>query len=303
MIAFNLITGFLGSGKTTLLKNLLSELSTTKRIAVIQNEFAHTGIDGKELMNVNQSFKLVEINNGSVFCVCQLGNFINNLLQLVKEYNPEVVFLEASGLADPISICELLQESELNGLITLNKCICLIDAPNFFKGLNTLNRVKHQIMVADHIIINKTDLVNGPIDEIVSEIKTLNCFASIQSTTYAKISWRQIDASSVVCKPAASRFVGEKSEGPPEMNACVFRTHRKISEVKLKEFLLEVQEKSLRIKGFMNLDDGRILSIHSVYNLLEVSEQMGYNGASELIVFGYGLRINKLSGIFKKYSA
>ena len=42
---FHLVTGFLGSGKTTLLDRLLGQLSGQHRIAVVQNEFAPSGVD------------------------------------------------------------------------------------------------------------------------------------------------------------------------------------------------------------------------------------------------------------------
>ncbi len=67
MIPFFIVTGWLGSGKTSLLRNVLNEYGDKKRIAVIQNEFASSGIDGIELKNSDNEFKLVEINNGSVF--------------------------------------------------------------------------------------------------------------------------------------------------------------------------------------------------------------------------------------------
>lgn len=56
-------------GLSTLLKNILHEEGSRRRIAVIQNEYAPTGVDGQELKREFPDFKLVEINNGSVFCV------------------------------------------------------------------------------------------------------------------------------------------------------------------------------------------------------------------------------------------
>ena len=109
MIPFYIVTGWLGSGKTTLLKNILSKYGNKTRIAVIQNEFAPTGVDGKELKDTGQPFELIEVNNGSVFCVCQLDNFTEALDKLALDYNPDVIFLESSGLADPISIAEILR--------------------------------------------------------------------------------------------------------------------------------------------------------------------------------------------------
>lgn len=109
MTPFYIVTGWLGSGKTTLLKKILTKFGNTKRIAVIQNEFAPSGVDGHELKNTGKPFQLIEINNGSVFCVCQLDNFMGVLEKLTNEYKPEAIYLESSGLADPISIAEILQ--------------------------------------------------------------------------------------------------------------------------------------------------------------------------------------------------
>src|SRR5690554_3912120 len=241
MVPFYLITGFLGSGKTTLLSNILSELSAVKRIAVIQNEFAPSGIDGKELQQEHRDFRLVEINNGSVFCVCQLSNFVQNMQKLIEEYQPEIIFLETSGLADPISIVELLQVDELREKLTLDKSICLVDAIHFFKGLNSLVCFKHQLMVADKIIINKTDLFKGNIDDIVQEIKESNPYADIILTTYAKVKWHEFELREPVNGNAAIRFIGEKPAGRPAIVASVLRTHDKMSEGQLKAFVVELQ--------------------------------------------------------------
>ena len=188
MTQFHLITGFLGSGKTTFLSNILKELAPSHKVAVIQNEFASTGIDGKELQQRVPGFKLIEINNGSVFCVCQLSNFKQTLLKLVSEYAPEQIFLEASGLADPISVVELLQVDGLKELVSLGQIISLVDAANFFKGLNGLVRFKHQVMVADKVILNKTDLADeATLSAIKKEVKQLNPFAEIMPAVFARI--------------------------------------------------------------------------------------------------------------------
>ncbi|WP_430937031.1 CobW family GTP-binding protein [Saccharicrinis sp. 156] len=298
---FNLITGFLGSGKTTLLGNLLNELSKQNRIAVIQNEFAPTGIDGKELQKISDDFKLVEINNGSVFCVCQLSNFVQNMQKLIDDYQPEIIFLEASGLADPISVVELLQTDALKGTVTLDKNICLVDAPNYFKGLGIVQRFKHQVMVADHIIINKTDLYEGDLNEIIQSLRVLNPFAEVVSTTYAKIDWSSFSKEHVQKGVAAERYQGRVSEGRPDMAACVLRTHDKISEENLIDFLNELKHECPRIKGYLNLVDGRVMSVHCVFNKIELKELKNYTGPSELIAFGNGLSIGKLRRTFKLF--
>jgi G3E family GTPase len=46
-IPFHLVTGFLGCGKTSFLKEFLSLYADKQRIAIIQNEFANAGVDGR----------------------------------------------------------------------------------------------------------------------------------------------------------------------------------------------------------------------------------------------------------------
>ena len=301
MIKFNLITGFLGSGKTTLLGNLIQELSSKNRIAVIQNEFAPSGIDGKELNRLNNDFKLVEINNGSVFCVCQLSNFVQNLLKLIEDFKPDIIFLETSGLADPISIVELLQTEKLKDKVTLDKSICLVDAPNFFNGLSSLVRFKHQIMVADTIVINKTDLFKGSLINIEAKLRELNPFAEIIHTTYAQIFWADLEVNRSTKGAASKQFIGKASGGQPYIKACVLRTHDKIEPHSLPAFIAELQTDCLRIKGYLNLSDKRVMSVHSVYDKVEFKELYNYMGPTELIVFSKHLSISSLRKIWKKH--
>lgn len=301
MVKFNLITGFLGSGKTSLLKNLLCELSKQKRIAVIQNEFASTSVDSKDLQLGSNDFELVDINNGSVFCVCQLSNFEHTLDKLLKEYHPEIVFLEASGLADPISIAELLQTPSLSDRITLDKSICLVDAANYFKGLSTLVRFKHQLMVADVIILNKIDLFDGDIEVIKRSISDLNPFADILPSVFAEVTWEKLSDSILHTSFAAQRFKGQKSEGVPDMKACVLRVHDKLDIEGLKLFVGELQTKCLRIKGFVNLKDGSTVLLQSVFERLDIKPVNNYSGRTEIIAFGLDIDIVYMRQLFKKY--
>jgi len=301
MIQFNLISGFLGSGKTTLLQNLLTELAPKHKIAVIQNEFAPTGFDGKELKRTNDDFHLVEINNGSVFCVCQLGSFEKTMLELIEVHQPEMIFLEASGLADPISIIELLDMPSLANKVRLNQIVSMVDAPNFVKGLNKLVRFKHQLMIADTIIVNKTDLFTADLNDINQQIKELNPYATIEKTSYAKVNWEAICQSNT--GKAAAQYQGHASGGrPEELNACVLRSHNKIEELKLLLFVKELQEICPRIKGYVNLCNRSVLMVNSVFNNLQTQIIYNYVGPSEIIAFGHKLNVISLRKLFKKYT-
>ena len=139
-IPFFLVAGFLGSGKTTLLKHFLNTYADNKRIVVIQNEFASANIDSKELKNTGKSFKLYEMNRGSVFCVCLISDFKNVLVELVDSYNPDAIVLEASGLADPIAIAQFLQAEELRHRLFLAHIWSIVDAEKFLQIVKVVKK-------------------------------------------------------------------------------------------------------------------------------------------------------------------
>lgn len=289
MTEFYLITGFLGSGKTTLLKNLLSELGSKRRIAVIQNEYASTGIDGKELRQVSEDFKLIEINNGSVFCVCQLSNFEQTAQKLIDDYQPEIIFLEASGLADPISIAELLGMDALRKQLVLGKIITLVDLPNFEMSLRMMPRFKHQIMIADKVIANKKDVFEGDVNRVKEEVKKLNPYAEVTLTEYAKVDWESLCQITDASGKAYQRYDDVEAAGRPDWSCSVLRTHEVVEESALMAFIKKMQGDSPRIKGFINLSNGKTVSIQTSFEQIEITEVNNYSGRGELIVFSPNL--------------
>ena len=183
-IPIYLVTGFLGSGKTTFLREVINYFSDKQRIAVVQNEFAPANFDGGELKRqTSNNFDLLEINNGSVFCVCLLSGFIESLEKFVLQYSPDIILLEASGLSDPIAVGQIFSAPELRDNMYLKGTIAIVDAHNFGKFDKLLPRIKHQIMIADTIIINKTDL-NVNYTNILPNIREISPFGKIYPSIY-----------------------------------------------------------------------------------------------------------------------
>ncbi len=157
MLPLTLITGFLGSGKTTLLRRLL-ERHRHRRIVYLVNEFGAVDVDGHTLPL--PPGELVSIPGGSIFCKCLVGEFIRVLRDIggAEGDAPEGVVIEASGIAEPRVVGQMLEETRLAERYAL-KCIAtVIDPGSFLKLLHTLPSIIAQVEAADVAIINKVDL-------------------------------------------------------------------------------------------------------------------------------------------------
>ncbi len=282
-IPFYLVTGFLGSGKTTLLKRYLETFSETRKIAIIQNEYAEVNIDTSELKKTGKSFDILEMNNGSVFCVCLLGDFVRSLNEFILEYHPDVVILEASGLSDPISVSQMLSAPALRNLVWLSHTYTVVDALNFEKTLQRVRRNLHQIQIADTIILNKCDLAADHIAGIESRIKSINPFADIIKTAYCDIIFDE----KFKFRPPSFAVNGSVREdgGRPDIDSVVIKTTKIISSANLDLFLHKWTRRTYRMKGYVNTDAGG-MALQSSFEQFELFEISNYNNPTQLVILG-----------------
>lgn len=295
-IPMHLITGFLGSGKTTFLKHYLGQVAGSQRIGIIQNEFADANIDSQELKQSGSGFEILEVNNGSVFCVCLLGSFIDSLAEFIGQVKPDVILLEASGMSDPLSIGQVLQAPKLKGTVFLEQVWCLVDAVNFTRITRLQTRVNHQIRLADTLIVNKIDLTNDQGASVIQAIRKLNPFAAICPASFAKV---EIQTS----KPALKFFPpGEKPENSrPDIESQVVKSNRTLAAGKLDLFLGHVQPGCLRCKGYFNLDDGKKVFVQGCFGEYTLTIVEGFSAPSEFIIIGNFNPETSFQKIFDNY--
>ena len=175
------ITGFLGSGKTTLLRRLLRHPGMD-RAAVIINEFGDVALD-HELVEAS-SEQMTLLSNGCLCCTLRtdLQETLRELF--IKRRAGEVidfdrVFVETTGLADPIPVLHTLQTDGLLGAqYRLNGIVTLIDAVNSMGQLDTMPEAVKQAAVADRMVITKTDIAdNETIARLQDRLRAMNPFA------------------------------------------------------------------------------------------------------------------------------
>lgn len=306
-IPFFLVTGFLGSGKTTFLKRMLAMHDTEKKVAIIQNEFAPANIDGEELKRDGKKFEILEINNGSVFCVCLLSNFIESLLEFIDQHNPDVIFLEASGLSDPIAIAQLLDFKDIKSKLYLAKVWTVIDAASFLKQHKIITRLQHQVRVADVLILNKTDLVSeNQLSEIEGIVAELNPFASVLRTKYCALPDAEMtinNLSESVASQVKDHNAQFESCGRPDIGVGVLRSSRGIEKDKLEHLIDIYSKKTIRIKGFAKLKNGLGVAIQTSYENIALEIVKDYHGSTELIAMGEGFNLSEFSRNYRELTS
>jgi G3E family GTPase len=179
-IPVTVLTGFLGAGKTTLLNRVLSE-NHGRRFAVIVNEFGEIGIDNELVVSSDEEIYLM--NNGCICCSVR-GDLIRVLGGLIKRRGAfDGILLETTGLADPAAIIQTFaMDEDTRDAAHLDTVTTVIDAVHFARHVAENRQALEQVVYADLVICNKTDLVTPEVlEDIKATVRRVNDTTEIVS--------------------------------------------------------------------------------------------------------------------------
>jgi G3E family GTPase len=158
-----LISGFLGSGKTTLVNGLLAgpRLADT---AVAVNEYGPAPLDHHLIENGEDGTVLLA--NGCLCCNVS-GDLDEAVMRLYSRRDAgnlprfRRMIIEPSGLADPAPIAQaILRNPIMSRALRLEAIITAVDAVFGEDQLARHPETRKQVMLADGLILTKTDLVS-----------------------------------------------------------------------------------------------------------------------------------------------
>jgi G3E family GTPase len=214
------VTGFLGAGKTTLVRRFLSTPEGTGT-AVVINEFGSVGIDDALLRSSTDEITL--LGNGCLCCNTRsdLQVALRNLVaERAQGTVPQFarILIETSGLADPGPILQTFAtDRALGGEFHVEVVAAVVDATN---GLDTLEwsaEARKQVILADRLIVSKTDLAKRPaLARLTARLRELNPRAAVHTAVDGKVDPRcllEADASAQPRDHAGFVAEAEHSDG------------------------------------------------------------------------------------------
>ena len=185
IIPIYILSGFLGSGKTTLLKRAVDHyVGLGKQPAVIMNELGDVNFDK---LLLDDRIPMEEMLSGCICCTIS-GDLGYTVKELIENNNVDVIFIEATGAANPIEIFDVVTEASLFQKIEIKSMITVIDSPYILelskKEKNrTVTLMQEQIRCASTLIMNKMDLVSEQEKkELQSLVRDLNQYAAVVET-------------------------------------------------------------------------------------------------------------------------
>ena len=213
-----LIAGQLGSGKTTLLAHILKN-KLNLNIVCLVNDLAQVPIDHEQLQKSDPTVNSVTLSNG---CICHsiASKFEEEVYRVIQQAQSDqdggtdYIVVETSGIADSIPLVEALQRRY--GRMTrahLEAAVLVVDADDlqcklkgplrtFLAGVEKEERVDEasgvlraadrilwrQMQVADHIVLNKLDLLDEKIvQDLMKLLKYATPWAQVHRCEYCQV--------------------------------------------------------------------------------------------------------------------
>jgi len=273
------ISGYLGAGKTTLINRLLGQAAGQK-IMVMVNDFGAINIDADLLKSAEED--TLTLTNGCVCCTMGADLFLAMGDALDRQPRPDILVIEASGVAEPSKIAEAAKaepDMRYGGIVTV------VDALNFLRTEADMRigaQLREQVIAADMLLISKS---KNPDPALISRLAMLNTVAPlhVDAPLISALLLRQ------------PRMPSARAAIHAEYVQWSFEGQKKMAFDDLKSKLDNPPDGAFRIKGFVNSDADTAWEVHLVGKTVDV-RVCPPNPSTSLVAIG-------LKGIFHPENA
>jgi len=310
MVHAFIITGFLGVGKSSMLTNTIINHFQNKKIALIVNEFGEIGVDQNILKNVHSD--VIEISEGCI--CCQMAEeFESGVIEILNKYNPDILFVETSGAAEPFPVFMSLQNL---GLV-VDGVVCVTDAKNYPSYMDN-RTAQFQVGGSNIIVLNKTDLVTDEELEVAkkdiiaykekNDLKNSFTGKKVFNNYFLHTAEQGILGREVFEGTyQIDEIVGMASDyqnhvhSHDDIDRSVARLHSEIVFNDVDELLNSLPENIYRVKGMVKVSDvPNAIIVNYAFGNVSFEELQDYDGQSILVFIGDGID-NALENLTKEF--
>jgi len=239
------IGGFLGSGKTTLLKRFLDwEFSLGNRPQVIMSEFGDFDIDGQII--ADERLQVAAVTGGCICCTNR-DELKNAIKTIIGAAPGSPLYIETTGVADPAGVVQAVTAFTANGDVFLSPVLVVYDASQHGNADKDAILIEKQLMTADWIILNKSDLVHEDMTEIIDDVTTVNPQAKVMPAVRCDINLA--DASTGTTAVFSAGAGAEPSAG--DYRSFAFKLEARLSRPAFEKWLNSLPPDVVRLKGFV----------------------------------------------------
>ena len=307
-----IVTGFLGAGKTTLVRRFL-ETPAGRGTALIVNEFGTEGIDDALLRESTDEVTL--LGNGCLCCNTRTDLQIA-LRKLVADRDSHKiphfgrVLIETSGLADISPILQTFStDRALGAEFAVEVVLTVVDAVNGLKNLEKAPEARKQAILADRIVISKTDIADSKtVKRLRAMLDDLNPRAVTDVAVKGKLDPKcLIDTGQADAIERHSGFVAEASHSDGIVSFVMRDETPLIWPVFYRaiETLIALRGPDLlRIKGLLNLAGSKGPVVfqavqHLIHPPVELMAWPDKDHASRIVFITRGVSERQVEDLFK----
>jgi G3E family GTPase len=254
------IGGYLGAGKTTLINQILH--NATQRIAVVVNDFGSVNIDAALIAAKHDD--TIELTNGCICCA--VGESLADVLFTISDRPtlPELVIIEASGVANPASVAAF---AHIEGFHHLGNVV-LVDATHALETANDSlvgRTFALQVQAAHLLAITKSDQAT---DSVISEVRTI--VSSLAPSTPLVLT-TSATLSSLIMN-LAPREESAVTETHTEFSTTTLSHVSAQDEKQLLAFLQNFPPNVVRAKGIVELANGDRRLVQKVGTTVSITD-------------------------------
>jgi G3E family GTPase len=289
-IPVTIVCGFLGSGKTTIISSLIDYLlQNSVKVAYIKNEIGSENIDG--ILIRGKHIDTRELLNGCICCTLT-GQLYHAITELVETRRPDRIIIEASGVADPSAIALLISS---HPLVYRDGVIGIIDVLNFegYKDLSMTAR--RQAQFTDIIVFNKIEIASlDRKKSVVGFVRELNDVSPIVEAPKGVLDPRLafgISSMEKIWDQDTEHPHVHESHLKDEVITTIHFTHPGLMDKeKIKAILVQLPINVIRVKGYIQTDDGvYLVNKVGIHNTLTKEPLLSEQKDNHIVCIGFGL--------------